>query len=97
MAIDKARVERIKAVTDAWWAATDESGHFETIDDIEDEMVSIGDLVTRESGAEKLAADTSRSDASAECRRRGGTGALVGRRTRELVPNKVLPPGDFVF
>ncbi len=57
MARNKAREERIKAVVAALLAAEaeEESGRSEPIDDIENEMVSIGDLVAREFRAHKLA------------------------------------------
>lgn len=85
MASNKAREERIKAVVAALPAeeGTKESGRSETIDDLENEMVALGDLVAREFAAQKPARHTNRSDASPACPRCGGTGVLVGRRSRE--------------
>ncbi len=94
MARSKAREERIKAVVAALLAAEaeEESGRPETIDDIENEMVALGDLVAREFAAQKLAQHTSRSAASPKCPQCGGTGVLVGRRSRELITRRGAVP-----
>lgn len=96
MAKNKAIVEeRVKALV-AEILAEEESfgleGRRENIDDIEDEMVRIGDMVAREFGTQKLARHTSNACENPQCPHCGSLGELVGEETRKLMTSRGLVP-----
>jgi hypothetical protein len=96
MARNKAIVaERVKALV-AEILAEEESvgleGRPENINDIEDEMVRIGDLVAREFGTQKLARHTSKVCKDPPCPHCGSLGEHAGEQTRELVTSRGLVP-----
>ena len=96
MAKNKALVaERVKALV-AEILAEEESlgldGRRENIEDIEDEMVRIGDMVARELGMQKLARHTSKVCENPQCPQCGSPGELVGEQPRELITSRGLVP-----
>lgn len=91
MASRKAIEERVKEVVAAVLAMeAEEDGaawEEETIDDIEDAMVRIGDLVAREVGVQKLARHTER-EKDERCPCCGRVGDCVARRSREIITRR---------
>lgn len=84
---NREREERIRTVVAAMLAeeaALDRAAGRETIDDIENEMVRIGDLVAREVGLQKLARHTDPGCQEANCPKCGHAGEHLGEQTREL-------------
>lgn len=91
MARNKSVEERVQALVAellADEAADGLDGVPETINDIEDAMVRIGDLVAREFGRRKLAGHTSRACASPECPDCGRAGEHVGEHARDLITRR---------
>lgn len=91
MARNKAVVaERVKALV-AEILAEEESlgleGRRENINDIENEMVRIGDMVAREFGMQRLARHTSQV-CDPLCPHCGTLGEIVGEQTRELITSR---------
>lgn len=62
------------------------------INDIEDEMVRIGDMVAREFGRRRLADHTSRVCENPQCPQCGSPGEYLEERTRELITSRGLVP-----
>lgn len=96
MANNKAVVEeRVKALV-AQILAEEESlgveGGRENIEDIEDEMVRIGDMVAREFGTRRLARHTSRVCENPQCPDCGSPGKIVQEQTRELITSRGMVP-----
>lgn len=92
---NQARAERIQAVVAAILADEESRGLAdgpETIDDIENEMIEVGDLVAREFGKRRLARHTSRPCEHPQCPRCGSPGEHLGKRTRPLVTSRGLIP-----
>lgn len=89
------REKRIKANVAAILADEEARGlgdGRETIDDIENEMIEIGDLVAREFGQRRLARHTRRPCENLQCPSCGSPGEHVGEETRELVTSRGLIP-----
>jgi hypothetical protein len=87
MARKMAMEERVKALVEAVLAdeeAEEVEGRRETIDDIEDAMVRIGDMVAREFGVRKLARHTGRAPEHPPCPNCGHAGDRVGDQSRDL-------------
>jgi hypothetical protein len=95
MARNKAVEERVKTLV-AEILAEEEAqglaGDPKTIDDIEDEMVRIGDMVAREFGTRRLARHASRPCEHWQCPDCGSPGEHLGEQTRELVTSRGLVP-----
>lgn len=95
MARNKALEERVKTLV-AEILAEEESlglnGDPRTIDDIEDEMVRVGDMVAREFGTQRLTRHTSRACENWQCADCGSPGEQLGERTRELITSRGLVP-----
>ena len=91
MAFKKSNEVQIKEVVAAIVAmeAEEDGGAWEhdTIDDIENEMVRIGDLVAREVGLQKLARHTEKVQDD-RCPHCGLAGDRVGTRDRELLTRR---------
>jgi hypothetical protein len=88
---NQAREERIKATVAAILADEEARGLGdgpETIDDIENEMIEIGDLVAREFGKRRLARHSHKPCENPLCPRCGSPGEIVGESTRELVTSR---------
>lgn len=64
----------------------------ETIDDIENEMIEIGDLVAREFGRRRLARHTGQPCENPQCPSCGSPGEFLGEQTRQLVTSRGLIP-----
>jgi Zn finger protein HypA/HybF involved in hydrogenase expression len=85
------REARIKALVAAMLAEEEAEGldvEHETIDDIEDAMIRIGDSVAREVGVQKLARHTGEASGSCPCPHCGQAGVYVKRRARELISSR---------
>lgn len=91
MASKKSLEERIKETVAAVLAAEAEADgdawEHETIDDIEDAMVRIGDLVAREVGVQKFARHTEQVKDD-RCPRCGRAGDRVADRDREIITRR---------
>lgn len=90
--MNKLQEERIKALV-AELVAEEYAQGWEprTIDDIEDQMVRIGDLVAREVGVRMLAEQTSRPCMEL-CPTCGNPGEHLGDRDRELITSRGAVP-----
>ena len=92
---EEERRERIKAVVAAL-LAEEEAGGFgsarETIEDIENDMIRIGDAVAREVGVQKLARHTGQAGSPCQCPRCGKEGVCLERRERELISSRGKVP-----
>jgi formate dehydrogenase maturation protein FdhE len=89
------RDQRIKEVVAAMLAeeaaqGADPSG--ETIEDIEQAMIRIGNVVAREVGIQKLEQHTAQASNAATCPRCGQAGSYVGRQLRELMTSRGSVP-----
>lgn len=89
------REERLKVLVAAVLAAEAEEegdawGH-ETVDDVEDAMVRIGDFVAREVGVQKLARHTEKVKDD-RCPRCGHAGCRVEDRGREIITRRGTVP-----
>lgn len=86
------RVRELVAAVLADEAEEGREGQRETIDDIENGMVRIGNLVAREFGLQKLAWHTAHAAADAEEEKRcpgcGHAGDRVGERSREVLTRR---------
>lgn len=95
MAKNKAIEERVKTLV-AELLAEEESlgldGERKNIDDIEDEMIRIGDMVAREFGMRSLARHTGGSCENPQCPHCGSPGEHLGEQTRELITSRGLVP-----
>jgi uncharacterized protein with PIN domain len=95
MAKNKAREDRIKSLV-AEILAEEEArgfdGGLENINDIEDEMVRIGDMVAREVGTRRLARHTSRVCEHPRCPDCGSAGEHLGEQTRDLITSRGSVP-----
>jgi transposase-like protein len=60
----------------------------ETIDDIEDAMIRIGDAVAREVGVQKLAPHTGEASGPCPCPQCGQAGVYLKRHARELISSR---------
>lgn len=92
---NQAREERIKAVIAAILADEESRGLGdgpETIDDIENEMIEIGDLMAREFGKRRVARHTRRPCEHPQCPHCGSPGEHLGEQTRQLVTSRGLIP-----
>jgi hypothetical protein len=89
------REARIKALVAAMLAEEEAEGldvEHETIDDIEDAMIRIGDAVAREVGVQKLARHTGEATGPCPCPHCGQAGVYVKRRARELISSRGQVP-----
>ena len=87
--------ERIKALVAAMLAEEAAEGfeaEQETIDDIENAMIRIGDAVAREVGVQKLARHTGDASGPRRCPHCGQAGMRVKRRERELITSRGKVP-----
>lgn len=95
MVKNKAIGDRVKALV-AEILAEEEAlsldGDPKTINDIEDEMVRIGDLVAREFGTQRLARHTRRPCENWRCPDCGSLGEHLGEQTRELITSRGSVP-----
>lgn len=95
MARNKAIEDRVRTLV-AEILAEEESLGLEAgrknINDIEDEMVRIGDMVAREFGTQTLARHTSRVCENPQCPDCGSPGEHMGKQTRELITSRGLVP-----
>jgi hypothetical protein len=85
------RQERIKALVAALLAEEAAEGldvQGETIDDIENTMIRIGDAVAREVGVQKLARHTGEASGPCPCPRCGQAGVYSKRCERELISSR---------
>lgn len=91
MAFKKAVEERVSALV-AEILAEEEAlglgGELKNINDIESEMVRVGDMVAREFGRRKLADHTSRVCENPQCPRCGSAGEPLGQEARELITTR---------
>lgn len=86
-----AKKERIKALVAELLAeeeADDVDMERETIDDIEDTMLRIGDWVAREVGVQKLARHTGQACERPPCPRCGQAGVYLKQHARELISSR---------
>jgi Zn finger protein HypA/HybF involved in hydrogenase expression len=91
MARNKAVEDRVKALVAELLAEEEAEGldvQHENINDIEDEMVRIGDLVAREFGMQKLARHTSQAPEHPQCPDCGHAGEHRGELTRDLITRR---------
>lgn len=91
MVRNKAIEERVKALVAELRAEEEKDGLNtvdETINDIEDGMVWIGDMVAREFGLQKLAAHMSRPCTDPQCPDCGHVGEHQGERTRKVITRR---------
>jgi hypothetical protein len=82
---------RIKALVAALLAEEEAAGwevRGETIDDIENAMIRIGDAVAREVGVQKLARHTGDAGGPCRCPRCGQAGVYLKRRERQLISSR---------
>lgn len=89
------REQRIKALVTALLAEEEAEGQGvrrETIDDIENAMIRIGDAVAREVGVQKLARHTGEASGPCSCPRCGHAGVYVQHRSRELISSRGRVP-----
>jgi hypothetical protein len=87
----QAREERIKAVVAEMLAEEEAEGadiEHETIDDIEDAMIRIGDFVAREVGVQKLARHTGKASGPERCPHCGEEGVHSEQQSRELISSR---------
>lgn len=95
MARNNAIEERVKTLV-AEILAEEEAlglnGDPRTINDIEDEMVRVGDMVAREFGAQRLTRHTSQACENWHCPKCGSPGEHLGVQTRELITSRGLVP-----
>jgi hypothetical protein len=85
------KAERIKALVAALLAEEEAEGldvRHETIDDIEDAMIRIGDAVAREVGVQKLACHTGDASGACPCPHCGQAGVYLKRQSRELISSR---------
>jgi hypothetical protein len=85
------RDQRIKEVVAAMLADEAARGvdpSYETIEDIEQAMIRIGNAVAREVGIQKLEQHTGEASNACTCPRCGQAGTSVGRRSRELITSR---------
>jgi hypothetical protein len=85
------REARIKALVAAMLAEEEAEGldvEHETIDDIEDAMIRIGDAVAREVGIQKLAHHTGEASGPCSCPHCGHAGVHLKRHSRELISSR---------
>jgi hypothetical protein len=95
MARNKAVEERVKTLVAEILAEEEALGLGDdprTINDIEDEMVRIGDMVAREFGTQRLARHTSRVCENWQCPDCGSPGERVGEQTRDLITSRGSVP-----
>lgn len=95
MAFKKAVEERVSALVAEILAEEDSlgfGGEPKNINDIESEMVRIGDMVAREFGRRRLADHTSRACENPRCPECGSPGKYLGQETRELITSRGLVP-----
>jgi len=96
MAKDLERQARIKSLVAELLADEEAEGlvdfEHETIDDIEDAMVRIGDAVAREVGVHKLARHTHQAGKPPQCPKCGQAGDHVGEQNRELITRRGKVP-----
>jgi Zn finger protein HypA/HybF involved in hydrogenase expression len=91
MATNKGIEERVKALVAAVLADEAEEGldaKRENINDIEEQMVRIGDMVAREFGLQKLATHMSRPPGQPPCPDCGRAGEHQGERTRQVMTRR---------
>lgn len=89
------RDERVRALVAALLAeeqAAKKATVRETINDIEDAMVRIGNRVAREVGVQKLAPHTDPERSEACCPTCGHVGEHVGKQDRELITRRGQVP-----
>ena len=84
----EARIRALAAAMLAEEETWDGAAGRETIDDIENAMVRIGDLVAREVGIQKLARQVAPECPEAHCPQCGHAGEHVGTETRELITRR---------
>jgi hypothetical protein len=95
MAKNSTKEERIKALVAELLADEAAEGvdlEHENINDIEDEMVRIGDLVAREVGVQKLARHTRVEGQSPQCPNCGRVGERLGEQARDLITRRGKVP-----
>lgn len=86
-----ARQQRIKAVVAEMLAEEEAEGEdiaHETIDDIENAMIRIGDFVAREVGVQKLARHTGKASGPERCPHCGEEGVPWEQQSRELISSR---------
>lgn len=91
MARNKAIEDRVKALVAEMLADEAEAGldvETENINDIEEQMVRIGDMVAREFGLQKLAAHMSQPPLQPRCPGCGHAGEHQGERTRQVITRR---------
>ena len=91
MARNQAVEERVKALVAELLADEEADGideQHENIDDIENQMVRIGDMVAREFGMRKLARHTGQAPEHPPCPDCGHAGEHRGERTRDLITRR---------
>jgi uncharacterized protein with PIN domain len=91
MARNKAIEERVKALVAEMLADESEEGlaaKRENINDIEEQMVRIGDMVAREFGLQKLATHMSRPPRQPRCPDCGHAGEHQGEQTRQVITRR---------
>ena|SRR5229473_1023096 len=89
------REARIKTLVAAILAEEEAEGldvEHETIDDIEDTMVRIGDAVACEVGVQKLARHTGDVSESCRCPHCGQAGVYLKRHARDLITSRGKVP-----
>jgi DNA-directed RNA polymerase subunit RPC12/RpoP len=87
----QARQQRIKALVAEMLAEEEAEGtdiEHETIDDIENAMIRIGDFVAREVGVQKLARHTDKASGPERCPHCGEEGAHWEQQSRELISSR---------
>lgn len=87
--------DRIKALVAALLAEEEAEGLVaprESIDDIENTMIRIGDAVAREVGVQKLARHTEDASGSPPCPDCGHAGVYLKRRSRQLITSRGQVP-----
>ena len=87
--------ERIKALVAALLAEEEAEGldaPRETIDDIEDTMIRIGDAVAREVGVQKLGRHTGEASGPRPCPHCGHAGVYLKRHSRQLISSRGQVP-----
>jgi hypothetical protein len=86
----------IKALVAAMLAEEEEAEgldvEHETIDDIENAMIRIGDAVAREVGVQKLARHTGEASGPRPCPHCGQAGVYLKRRERDLISSRGKVP-----
>ena len=92
MASKKSMEERVKALVAEVLAEEKKLDRPETINDIEEAMVRIGDMVAREFGVQKLAEHMSQPPKDPPCPDCGHAGEQQGARTRKLITRRGEAP-----